>query len=120
MPAYVLNWSIDLTGNNAPQHQSMSHSQLAITHDSLKDHFMTLLSPYSNSENDSTNEYNLHHNITTHKNEFAQHRHSYIINCICTFICHSLEKRHKYIKDVRDRETKLNTLVVYFNTAEQQ
>ena len=77
---------------------------------------MTLLSPYSNINNESVNTYNMHHNIITAENESSQHRRSYIVNCICTFLCQSLEKRHKYVKDIRERQNRLNTLVINFDT----
>ncbi len=101
--------------NNAPKHQHESLQELNINHESLKEHFMTLLSPHLNSGNEKINTYNMHHNMNTADNEASQHRRSYLINCLCTFLCQSLEKRHKYVKDMRDRQTKLNTLVIHFN-----
>ena len=101
--------------NNAPMAHHESLPELTINRESLKEHFTTLISPHLNISNENTNTYNMHHNMTTDDNEDSQHRRSYIINCLCTFLCQSLEKRHKYVKDMRDNQAKLNTLVINFN-----
>ncbi len=102
--------------NNTPDHQCESISQLTMNHELLNKHFMTLLSPYSITNNENVNIYNIHHNSDTANNESFQHRRSYIINCLSTFICHSLEKRQKYIKDTGDNQTRINTLTMHFNS----
>ena len=101
--------------NNAPQHQHESLSELNIDCKSLKDNFMTILSPYSSPHNETVNTYNMHHNIANSENESeSQHRRSYLINCVCTFLFQSIEKRQKYIKEMRDRHNRLNTLIIKF------
>ena len=102
--------------NNAPEHEEESLSQLTINHELLKDHFMTLLSPNSNSSNETVNTYTMHHDITTDENDSSRYRRSYIINCLCTFLCKSLEKRHNYIRDTREHQNRLNTLVIHFDS----
>ena len=69
-----------------------------------------------------TNLFNIHHKIkidrnpsnTTQDQASLTHRRSYIVNCVCTFIYRVLDKRNKYMKDVRERETQLNTIVIDF------
>lgn len=97
--------------NNAPE----SHLHPSINNDLLKIHFHSLLSPYSSMHNDEDNVFNNHHNRKD-SNEDSQHRHKYIINCMCTFICRALETRRKYMKDVRERENRANTLVIHFTS----
>ena len=103
--------------NNAPKPQDKSLSEPIISHNSLKEHLMTLLSPHSNNNIDIDNTYNMHHMITD--DEASQHRRSYIINCVCTFLYQSLEKRQKYVKDMRESQTRLNTMVINFNENKQ-
>ena len=106
--------------NNAPEHQNNSHPQLSINSELLKDHLINLLSPYTNTENEVVNTFNMHHKIINHESESFQHRRSYIINCVCTFLCRALEKRRKYIKDLRERDARINTIVIKFNNTEIQ
>lgn len=107
--------------NNAPKHKNEAHPQLIITSQSLKDHLNSLLSPYSNLDSEELNSFNMHHNVFANpvvinaEQNYYQQRRSYIINCVCTFICQAQEKRRKYMKDVKEREIKLNTLVIHFN-----
>ena len=106
--------------NRAPQHNHDTFPQLTINCESLKNHFMTLLSPYVNSNinNEDFNTHNVHHNNNTAENESSQHRRSYIINCLCTFICQSLEKRQKFVKNTSERQARLNTLIIHFDKNE--
>ena len=113
--------------NNAPQHSLDSHPQLNVNLQSLKDNLVNLLSPYSHSDpvNMDLNAYNLHHNTKNTKLQARTHtqtlnselekRRAYIITCICSFIYRAMDKRHKYLSDVREREAQLNTLVIHFN-----
>ena len=92
---------------------------------SLEHNFMKILSPFTvqNIIDSPTDQYNNHHKLLTNYDRKAispeieqaiKHR-SYIINCLCTFIFHSLEKRQKYMKNVRELERKHNTIVIHFN-----
>ena len=97
--------------NNAPN--SQLHT-LTVTRDSLKTQFHNLMSPYSTTQPGDDNVFNSHHSDNS-TNEASEHRRKYIINCMCTFLCHAVETRRKYIKDVRERENRANTLVIHFN-----
>ena len=85
---------------------------------------MKLLSPYTVPDIDyiGINLFNNPHKIkidrnssnTTHDQSSLTQRCSYIVNCVCTFIYCVLDKRNKYMEDVRERETQLNTIVIDF------
>ena len=114
---------------NAPYIQTQSESNNLranpdINNQTLKSNIMTLLSPYTVPDIDhiGTNLFNIHHKIkidrnpsnTTQDQASLTHRRSYIVNCVCKFIYRVLDKRNKYMKDVRERETQLNTIVIDF------
>ena len=76
----------------------------------LKQNLMHLLSPYThnNLNETDTNHFNIHHkNVlckTPHDTDIEakkQHQ-SYIINCICSFICNAFKTRVKYNKSIRE------------------
>ena len=114
---------------NAPYIQTQSESNNLranpdINNQTLKSNIMTFLSPHTVPDIDhtGTNLFNIHHKIkidrnpsnTTQDQASLTHRRSYIVNCVCTFIYRVLDKRNKYMKDVRERETQLNTIVIDF------
>ena len=114
---------------NAPYIQTQSESNNLranpdINNQTLKSNIMTLLSPYTVPDIDhiGTNLFNVHHKIKIDRNPSntsqdqasLTHRRSYIVNCVCTFIYRVQDKRNKYMKDVRERETQLNTIVIDF------
>ena len=116
--------------NNSPQVDTINNtieplSKLKLDNKSLQTHFMTLLSPYNsyNTNDITSNTFNWHHkvlsnhklSINTPQTTNLLHRRSYIVNCICTFILRALEKRNKYVKDMRERSEKLNTIVINFS-----
>ena len=85
----------------------------ACTHTNTRTH-----PPTSQSNNSLTTNPTIHSHKHTHTQTHtytALHRRSYIINCICTFVYHALEKRKKYIKDIRENNARLNTVIVQFN-----
>ena len=65
---------------------------------------------------------NFHHkeklkNIVNPENndvEAASYQHSYIINCVTTFIYRAFIKRKKFLKDKKEREDRLNTIIINF------
>ena len=99
--------------NNAPHIQF----QTPINRHLLKHQFHNLLSPYSSTNNENHNNDNnifrSHHN-NDDGNDISDLRRKYIINCVCTFLCHAIETRRKYKADITDREKKANTLVIHF------
>ena len=96
---------------NAPN----SQLQNLINRESLKTQFHNLLSPYSSTQQyDHDNVFSSHHCDSNNRNEASEQERKYIINCICTFLCHAVETRRKFIKEVRERENKANTLVINF------
>ena len=112
---------------NAPYIQTQSESNNLranpdINNQTLKSNIMTLLSPYTMPDihHIGTNVFNIQNQIYRHPSNTTDdkasltHRRSYIVNCICTFIYRVLDKRNKYMKDVRERETQLNTIVIDF------
>ena len=112
--------------NNAPQHQNNAYPQLHVDVHSLKSNFAKLLSPFSHPNPDSValNSFNIHHKIqnlqsTANAPEHLEShkRRSYIINCMCTYLYRAMEKRRKYINNLRELESKRNTLVIYFNNS---
>ena len=90
---------------------------------------MTLLSPYtvSSIKDVPTNNYNSHHKLLLHRNKkyidnetsSLIYRRSYIINCLSTFIYRALEKRQKYINNIRENEKNRNTFVFNFNKSSE-
>ena len=96
---------------NAPN----SQLQNLINRESLKTQFHNLLSPYSSTQQyDHDNVFSSHHCDSNNRNEASEQERKYIINCICTFLCHAVETRRKFIKEVLERENKANTLVINF------
>ena len=85
---------------------------------------MQLLSPYTTSNFNEVlvDSYNAHHKLLPNKNiklitkeiESSLYRRSYIVNCVCTFICHTLEKRQKYLKNTQENLLP-NTIIINFN-----
>ena len=114
--------------NSLPETCSHDQNNLPLTlnldNTVLKTNFMTMLSPYTVSDiNDvPTNIYNSHHKMLlnynkrngNHETESLICRRSTIINCLSTFIYHALEKRQKYIKNVRENEKNRNTIILNF------
>ena len=112
------------TISNCSKNQKNNFKLNVDTH-SLKSNFMKILSP--NTVHDiteaNTDQYNSHHKILTYNNRkviypeiesIINHR-SYIINCLCTFVFHSLEKRNKFIKSTREHELIHNTIIINFS-----
>ena len=97
---------------------------LNVSNTILKENFMTMLSPYTVPDINEvpTNIYNNHHKLllkynrskNNHDMESIINRQSHIINCLSTFIYRALEKRLKYIKNVRENEKNRNTFVFTF------
>ena len=102
---------------NEPQHN------LVVNIKNIKKHLMQLLSPYitSNFNEVPVDSYNAHHKLLLNKNtklitneiESLLYRRSYIVNCVCTFICHTLEKRQKHLKNVQENPLP-NIIVINF------
>ena len=76
--------------------------------ETLKSNFMKILSPNTTHDitESPTDKYNSHHKILAYNNQnvinhniesIINHR-SYIINCLCPFVFHSLDKRNIFIK----------------------
>ena len=114
--------------NNAPKIESIipldTECTLKIDNRQLRPNLMKLLSQHTspNFNDTSTDAYNYHHKMLSNKNvkiitpeiESLLHHCSYIINCVCTFICHAYETRQKYIKEMREISTRKNTIIFNF------
>ena len=103
-----------------------SHHHLHMNRITLKPNLMSLLSPHINS-NISTNNinmFNLHHKallsnnihsyINTNEGKTNIHAHSYILNCVSSFIYRALKKRKKFVNELKERETNFNTVIINF------
>ena len=94
---------------------------LQVNNQSLKSYLMQLLSPYTthNLNEVPVDSYNIHHKLLQNKNlklitpetESLLIRRSYIVNCICTFICHAMEKRKKHVHSLQ--ENSLPNIIVF-------
>ena len=117
-----LNYSSSSITNSSNNHSTIFN--LNVDTLSLKSNFMKILSP--NTIHDiteaPTDQYNSHHKTLAYNNRNASkpeiesiinHR-SYIINCLCTFVFHSLDKRQNYIKNMREHELTHNTITINF------
>ena len=86
-----------------------SPSQLTINNTTLKQNLMNLLSPYThnNIKEIDDNQFNNHHKnvLCSAPNETQKQHQSYIINCICSFICNAFKTRVKYNKSIRENKT---------------
>ena len=113
--------------NNLPEIENDMNeltTSLKINTKVLKNNFIKLLSPHTNSNiNDiPIDGYNNHHKLLMNRNlklitpelESLLHRRSYIINCICTHIFHSFEKRKKYLTSARNLSNSRNTFIFNF------
>ena len=93
----------------------------------LKTNFMNLLSPntaYETQQISTNNQNSLHRLIVNNKKkkynpetEALIYQRSYIINCLSTFICHALEKRQKYVNNLKELERNQNTIVIHFRNS---
>ena len=82
-------------------------SPLISNNGALRENLMHLLSPYTsdNLNEADTNKFNTHHKnvlYSTHDTEARKQHQSYIINCICSFICNAFKTRLKYNKSIRE------------------
>ena len=81
-----------------------------ISHSSILDQLMTLLSPNSPiADHPDLNIFNHHHRISSenkikHQTQSGSDRRSYIVNCICTYINSCFNDRWKVTKHLRDAE----------------
>ena len=99
-------------------------TNLIINKTKLQENFMNMLSPFSVSEIKDVpiDEYNLHHKLLVNHSkkkmspevESKLFRRSYIINCLCTFICQAFEKHRKYVRFIQDNHQTNNTIVLNF------
>ena len=90
----------------------------------LTTNFMTLLSPYTVTKLKDVpqNIYNTHHKLLSNynrKNTYPEiesiiYQRSYILNCLCTYTYHALNKRQTYLSNLRELENKHNTFVINF------
>ena len=109
------NYPID---TNYPPHTLIVNNQY------FKTHFMRLLSPHTtlNFNETPVDTYNIHHKLLTNKNlklitpeiESLLILRSYIINCMCTFICRAIEKRKKHLHSSQENSLP-NTIVFNFS-----
>ena len=94
--------------------------KLNVNHSSLKTNLMQLISPYTTHETtlSITDQFNQHHtNLNIEPNTPAHssllEARSHIINNVCRFIYRCLDKRWKYLKEFREKDTrKLKTIVI--------
>ena len=103
-----------------------SHLQLNINNSSLKYNLMSLLSPYTdtNITENNTNMINHHHkailnkhirqNMGSDESKSSVQRHSFILNCVSTFMYRAIEKRQKFMSDLKVREVNANTIIINF------
>ena len=103
-----------------------SHLQLNVNNSSLKYKLMSLLSPYTNTNiiKNNTNMINHHHkailskhmrqNMGTDESKSSVQRHSFILNCVSTFMYRAIEKRQKFMSDLKVREVNANTIIINF------
>ena len=107
-----------LPNTNEPQHN------LVVNNKNIKKHFMHLLSPYTthNLNEVPIDSYNVHHKLLFNRNiklitneiESLLYRRSYIVNCVCTYIFHTLTKHHKHLKNTQENSLP-NIVVINFN-----
>ena len=103
-----------------------SHLQLNVHNSSLKYNLMSLLSPYTdaNITENNTNMINHHHkailskqirqNMVTDESKSSVQRHSFILNCVSTFMYRAIEKRRKFMSDLKVREVNANIIIINF------
>ena len=85
---------------------------------------MTFLSPYvyQNLNQQATDMSNSHHkaklkysyNLDNEEAKTVLHRHSYILNCISSFIYRASQKRQKFMKEKQDKDNRQNTIIINF------
>ena len=87
---------------------------------------MSLLSPYTdtNITENNTNMLNHHQkailskhirqNMCTAESKSSVQRHSFILNCVSTFMYRAIEKRQKFMSDLKVREANANTIIIHF------
>ena len=114
--------------NKSPPYSSPDTNEpqqnLVVNNKNIQIHLMQLLSPYTTSNFNEVlvDSYIAHHKLLLNKNiklitkeiESLLYRRSYIVNCVCTFICHTLEKRQKYLKNTQENSLP-NTIIINFN-----
>ena len=103
-----------------------SHLQLNVYNSSLKYSLMSLLSRYTdtNITENNTNMINHHHeailskhirqNMGTDESKSPVQRQSFILNCVSTFMYRAIEKRKKFMSDLKVREVNANTIIINF------
>ena len=92
--------------------------------DNIKHIFHDLLSQFTptNTIDQAATQINIHHQAYTNikpksptiLHENMKYRHSYIINCLCTYIMRCSENRSKYFKQIND-ENVIKKVIMYFN-----
>ena len=114
--------------NNTPKIDSTNifdtNYTLEIDHQKFRNNLMKLLSHHftPNLAENEIDPFNYHHKMLFNKNlkvitpemESLLHYRSYIINCVCTYICKAYEKRQKYASEIREISTRKNTIIFNF------
>ena len=90
-----------------------------IDQQALRTNLMDILSPYktSNINDNPADSYNIHHKPLSIKptaliEQKLYYRRSYIVNCICTFICHAFEKQRKFVHELQHQSEIQNTITL--------
>ena len=90
-----------------------------IDQQALRTNLIDMLSPYttSNINDNPADSKNIHHKPLSIKptaliEQKLNYRRSYIVNCICTFICHTFEKRRKFIHELQHQSEIQNTITI--------
>ena len=118
---------ISQLNKSPPIHDSVSNDQslnINISTATLKSSLMNLLSPYTvtNLADSPTNTLNIHHKNLLGKNlKFPSHeimhsiyRRSYILNCVCTFVCRAFKKRQKHETSLKENLFLQKTITINF------
>ena len=99
-------------------------TQITLYKDSLAQNLMTLLSPHTTNNINSTevNHSNIHHRLASDistnkhsqdKDNIVQH-HSYIVNCVCSYISNAFKKRLKYMKSIKENKNLPTVITINF------
>ena len=100
-----------------------NYLHLNVSQESLKRNLMNILSPFTKQQElteDNINQFNQHHfdhNLKPYNTPgYASllHIRTYIINSVCTYIYRCLDKRCKYLKEVREAED-FRSIVIFLD-----
>ena len=93
-------------------HPNNPELTLFIDQQALRTNLMNMLSPYKTSNINDIHNKPLSIKPTALIEQKLDYRRSYILNCICTFICHAFEKRRKFVHELQHQYEIQNTITM--------